>query len=80
MTLYMISFVVLVLHILFFSAVNCLKCYACGFGSDGGKGCPEELTGDIETNCPAGSRSCVKSEALGESEKHNRRETKQQLI
>ena len=64
MTLYLISFVVLVLHILFFSAVNCLKCYACGI--DGGKGCPEELTGDMETNCPAGSRSCVKSEALGE--------------
>ena len=50
--------------------MNCLKCYACGFGSDGGKGCPEELTGDMETNCPAGSRSCVKSEALGEFMKY----------
>ena len=49
------------------AAVSCLKCYACGFGDDG-KGCAEELTSDIETTCPANSKSCVKSEALGELE------------
>ena len=48
-----------------FPAVNCLKCYACGFGIDS-KGCAEELTSDMETSCPAGTKSCVKSEALGE--------------
>ena len=47
------------------SAVNCLKCYACGFGDDG-KGCAEELTSDMETDCPAGTKSCVKSQLLGE--------------
>ena len=51
------------------SAVSCLKCYVCGIGDDG-QGCAEELTSDMETSCPADSKSCEKSEALGELEKH----------
>ena len=51
------------------SAVSCLKCYVCGVGDDG-KGCAEELTSDMETSCPADSKSCEKSEALGELKQH----------